>query len=455
LILRILPYLLLVSAVFSGGGAGAMAEWEAETLATRIMNLTEEEVERRLSEFDDSLLDYRMDEFVYRRIVNYLRHWPISSGRMIARSARFYPIFAEEIAAARMPAALKHLSIVESALRSWAISPVGAGGLWQLMPETARELGLTVTDVLDERLDPTLGCAAGLEYLRIQYERYGDWALALAAYNSGPGNVNRAIRRSGSRDYWRLRRFLPRETRHYVPSFIAAVYLMSYHHDYGLPATELPLDQQLTERIRVHRKLSLHRVAQVTGLRPGVVIEMNPQYLRGYLPGRRGGHTLLLPKRVVPALKTYLARHPADRREDATHLPWAHPLVADGELDPDRYYEAYTVSPGPSDSTTAQVARTNGVVHDRMLVWSNRGERDTVRREEQFTYHRVIAYQPYDRRTRDIPEPAIPLALARPRQIPVPEEAFLAYLPSVEPVRDQQRADWWDKLMRGFRPLRD
>jgi membrane-bound lytic murein transglycosylase D len=431
-----------------------MSDYEAETLASRIMDLSEEEVEARLAEFDDSLLDYRMDEAVYRRIVNYIQNWPISSGRMIARSARFYPIFEEQIAAARLPLTLKHLSIVESALRSWAISPVGAGGLWQLMPETARELGLTVSEELDERLDPTIGCAAGLDYLKIQYERYGDWALALAAYNSGPGNVNRAIRRSGSRNYWRLRRFLPRETRQYVPSFIAAVYLMSYHHDYGLPATVLPLDQQLTERVMVYRKISLHRIAQVTGLRPEVVVEMNPQYLRGYLLGRRGGHPLLLPRRVIPALKTYLARHPAGEREDAIHLPWAHPLVADGETDPDRYYEAYTIAPSPLDTTARQVARTNGVALDRMLVWSNRGEQDSIRQEDRFTYHRVAVNQPYDRRTRDIPPPAVPLAYRGAAPIPIREHFLLNHLPPVE-LPSEESEGWWNKVMRGFRPLRD
>ena len=426
-----------------------MSEAEAERQARQIMDLSREEVERRLGAMDQSLLDYQVDDAVFRRIVNYIQNWPISSGRMLARSARFYPIFEEQLEAADLPLELKHLSIVESALRSWAISRVGAGGLWQLMPGTARELGLIVNDVLDERLDPTLGCAAGLDYLKIQYERYGDWALALAAYNSGPGNVNRAIRRSGSRNYWKLRRFLPRETRSYVPSFIAAVFLMSYHHDFGLPATQISLDDQLTERILVHREISLYRVAQVTGLRPEVVIELNPQYLRGYLPGLRGGHSLQLPQRVVPAMLEYLALHPAKAREDSAELPWSHPQLAQGELNADRYYVRREVYAEEGDTTIRQVAARYNQAVDRLLIWSDRGELDAVTEGEAFHYYDVDMYQPYDTRNRDIPPPAEPLvADARPRV----QKSLHTYFASIpEPVylvEPEQPRRWWEVFRR-------
>ena len=407
----ILRYLLLLLLCLPLAGRAA-APTAAEREATRIMELTRKEVEERLAALDPSLLEYRMDDAVYQRIVNYIESWPISSGRMLGRSARFYPIFEEELRAARLPTDLKHLSIVESALRSWAVSPVGAGGLWQLMPETARELGLIVNDELDERLDPALGCAAGLEYLRIQYARYGDWALALAAYNSGPGNVNRAIRRSGSRNYWKLRRFLPRETRQYVPSFIAAVFLMNYHHHYGLPATALPLDEQLVEWITVRRRISLYQVAQATGLRPETVIEMNPQYTRGYLPGLRGGHNLLLPKRVVPAMLAYLERFPAELPEEAVVMPWVHPLAGRGETDADPHYVRYEVLVEAGDTTARQVAARYRLPVDQLLVWSNRGETDSLAAGELLYYYDVDQYRPLDPRLLDR-RPAAPQLMVR------------------------------------------
>ncbi|CAH0998937.1 hypothetical protein LEM8419_00232 [Neolewinella maritima] len=425
-----------------------MSEAAAERQARQIIELSRDEVERRLGAIDQSFLEYRVDDAVYRRIVNYLQDWPIASGRMLARSARFYPIFEEQLVAADLPLELKHLSIVESALRSWAISRVGAAGLWQLMPGTARELGLIVNDELDERLDPTLGCAAGLDYLRIQFDRYGDWALALAAYNSGPGNVNRAIRRSGSRNYWTLRRFLPRETRSYVPSFIAAVFLMSYHQDYGLPATQIPLDDQLTERILIRRELSLYRVAQVTGLRPEVVIEMNPQYLRGYLPGLRGGHLLQLPRRVVPAMREYLALHPAGVREDAIELPWSHPLLAEGELNADRYYVRREAPVEEGDSTARQVAARYDQAVDRLVIWSDRGELDTVAVGETFYYYEVEVFQPYDTRTRDIPPPATRLAADAQPRIPTSFHAYLTDVPEPYYTEPEEARRWWQLFQR-------
>ncbi len=415
-----------------------------EDQARQIMDLSREDVEQRLAAFDQSLLDYQVDDAVYRRIVNYLENWPISSGRMLARSARFFPIFEEQLAAAGMPLELKNLSIVESALRSWAVSPVGAGGLWQLMPGTARELGLRVNEVVDERFDPTLGCAAGLDYLKMQHERYGDWALALAAYNSGPGNVNRAKRRSGSNNYWKLRRFLPRETRDYVPNFIAALFLTSYHHHYGLPASQIPLDDQLTERVQVYRKLSLHRVAQVTGLRPEVVIELNPQYLRGYLPGLRGGHPLQLPKRVMPAMLHYLQEYPRDTPESEIVLPWASPLVSDGEVNGDRYYLRYEVLAEGNESTARQIAARYDLAVDRLLIWSERGEVDTVRTGDAFFYYDVDYYQPFDRRARELPDPTPQLLAA---ELPRVDQSVHHYFEPLPPptmrVEEAPLRKWW------------
>ncbi|THH39491.1 lytic transglycosylase domain-containing protein [Neolewinella litorea] len=428
-------------------GATGTSLAEAERQARTIMELSREEVEARLAAFDPSLLEYRVDDAVYRRIVNYLQDWPISSGRMLARSARFYPIFEEQLRDAGLPLELKHLSIVESALRSWAISPVGAGGLWQLMPATARELGLIVNHELDERLDPALGCAAGLDYLKIQYERYGDWALALAAYNSGPGNVNRAIRRSGSRDYWKLRRFLPRETRHYVPNFIAAVFLMNYHHHYGLPATPLPLDQQLVERVTVYRRMSLFQVALVTGLRPEVVLEMNPQYIRGYLPGLRGGHQLMVPKRVVPALRDYLDRFPRNLPEEAVALPWTHPRAGRGELAPNRYYHRYEITVEEGDTTARQVAARFGIPVDQLLVWSERGELDTLSAGDLLYYYDVDLYRPLDPRILDRRPPAPQLLVYDPERLGKALHRHFHPLPApTQAPAPTVRRRWWEVL---------
>ncbi len=234
---------------------------------------------------DQSLLDYRMDDAVYRRIVNYLQDWPVSSGRMLARSARFYPISRSSwnrltYAGTQAPEHCRERAAVVGD------QPRRGRGALAAHAGYGPRAGLIVSDELDEAARPHPGlcrrpgttCVCSTTATATGHWRW-------PPTTPGRGNVNRAIRRSGSRNYWKLRRFLPRETRAYVPSFIAAVFLMSYHHDFGLPATQISLDDQLTERLLGAPQNQSVRVAQVTGLRPEVVIEMNPQYVRGYLPG--------------------------------------------------------------------------------------------------------------------------------------------------------------------------
>ena len=381
----------------------------------------------RLGKMDQSIMEFRLDKAVRRRVMNYVENWPVASGRLLARSARFFPIFEEVLAEKGMPLGLKYVTVQESALRPWATSRVGAGGLWQLMPGTARELGLTVNEVLDERLDPQLGCAAGLDYLRIQYERYEDWALALAAYNCGPGNVNKALRRSRGRSYWDIRKHLPRETRNYLPNIIAAAYVMAFHHEHGLAPGPMELDLQITEAITVYRKLSLYRVAQVTGLRPEVVVELNAQFLRGYLPGLPGGHQLRLPARVVPAFRQYLSLHPGTEAEEDFFPPWSSPLLNEGEQGADGHYSLYSTVAGQQDTTLRQLANVYNVPVDQLAVWSNRGELDSIAAGETFYFYRIDRYRPYDPRVRDIPPvveaiaalPAAPIRVPVRRPLPV------------------------------------
>ncbi len=362
-------------------------------------------MEARLALLDTSIMEYRLTREVRRRIFNYVEHWPVAVGRLLARSARFFPIFEEQLQAAGMPLGLKYITVQESALRPWAVSQVGAGGLWQLMPGTARELGLTVNKELDERLDPELGCAAGLTYLQRQYETYGDWSLALAAYNCGPGNVNRALRRSRGRSYWAIRRHLPRETRGYLPNIIAAAYVMAFHHEHEVTSNPMELDLQITEAITVYRRLSLYRVAQVTGLRPEVVVELNAQYLRGYLPGMPGGHRLRLPTRVMPAMQQYLQLHPSSEKEEDFFPPWSSPLLNNGALNTDQHYGLYSTLATEQDTSLRQVAQTFAIPVDQLAIWSNRGEYDSLSVGDQYYFYRIEQFRRYDPRVRDVPPP--------------------------------------------------
>jgi membrane-bound lytic murein transglycosylase D len=426
-----------------------------EARVTYIMETADSLVKARLAMFDQSIMDHRFDKAVRRRIESYVGHWSHATGRVLARSARFFPIFEEQLAAKGMPLGLKYVTIQESALRPYATSHAGAGGLWQLMPGTAREHGLTVEDYLDERLDPELGCAAGLEYLQIQYERYEDWALALAAYNCGPGNVNKALRRAGGKNksYWQIRKHLPRETSNYLPNIIAAAYVMAFHHMHEVPPGPMDLDLQVTEAITVERRLSLHRVIQVTGLRPDVVIELNAQYLKGYLPGLPGGHRLRLPKRVMPAMRRYLALHPAAAPETDADLPWSSPRLHKGDLNSERHYSQYRTTVGSQDTSLRQIAGNYQIPVDQLAIWSNRGEFDSLVLFDEIVFFGINEYLPYDPRDRDTP-PAAPLVEMLPTPpVRIPDRKGLNRLPEVKavsPTAGKRKAGLGDILKSWF-----
>ncbi|TXF87734.1 hypothetical protein FUA23_17530 [Neolewinella aurantiaca] len=429
------------------------AETPVEAQVTYIMETADSLVKARLALFDQSIMEHRFDKAVRRRIENYVGNWSHATGRVLARSARFFPIFEEQLAAKGMPLGLKYVTIQESALRPYATSHAGAGGLWQLMPGTAREHGLVVDEILDERLDPELGCAAGLEYLQIQYERYEDWALALAAYNCGPGNVNKALRKAGGRDknYWQIRRFLPRETRNYLPNIIAAAYVMAFHHLHDVPAGQMDLDLQITEAITVERRLSLHRVIQVTGLRPDVVIELNAQYLKGYLPGLPGGHRLRLPKRVMPAMRSYLTLHPADAPETDADLPWTSPRLHKGELTSERYYSQYRTTVGSQDTTLRQVAGSFRIPVDQLAIWSNRGEFDSLALFDEVVFYNVSEYLPFDPRDRDTPAAAPQVDMLPAAPVRIPNRNRVNGLPEVQPaVKTEKRKPGLGDILKSW-----
>lgn len=263
----------------------------------------EELITQNLRELDLDIMTVPSNDVVLNKIKTYVIKRHKSASILIGRSMTYLPLFEKYLKEAGLPDDLKYLPIIESALKPRILSPVGAGGLWQFMPETGKSYGLTINKTIDERFDPDKSTRAAIEHLQDLYDRFGDWALVLAAYNSGAGRVNSAIRKSGSTDFWELRKYLPRETRDYVPAFIAAAYMMQYYDTHGIKPEYPPLDRQLIVPVTVYKQTSFFRIAEATGLSIKELRILNPAYFKDVIPGSKEGNTLIIPLRVLEKLE--------------------------------------------------------------------------------------------------------------------------------------------------------
>ncbi len=221
--------------------------------------------------------------------------------RMLVASQFYFPLFEQELDNYNIPLEIKYLAIVESALNPRAKSRVGATGLWQFMYSTGKMYELDVSSYVDERSDPIKSTKAACQYLSKLYDIFGDWDLALAAYNSGPGNVNKAIRRSGGyTNYWNIRRNLPRETAGYVPAFLATMYLFEYAEEHGLKATKVPRAYFETDTVHVKRLITFEQISKMVDVSIEELTVLNPSYKLNIIPNIPGkDYSLRLPKSEI------------------------------------------------------------------------------------------------------------------------------------------------------------
>jgi len=218
-------------------------------------------------------------------IKRYLKTRKRSTETLINRSQYYFPMFEEVLDKHNLPLEIKYLAVVESALKPRAKSRVGATGLWQFMFTTGKQYGLEVSSYVDERFDPLRSTNAAAKYLTSLYKIFGDWDLALAAFNSGPGNVTKAIRRSGGhQNYWNIRPFLPSETAGYLPAFLATLYLFEYAEAHGLQPDKTRLQIKATDTIQVKQMISLDQVAELTDTKIEILQQLNPSYKLDIIP---------------------------------------------------------------------------------------------------------------------------------------------------------------------------
>ncbi len=219
---------------------------------------------------------------------------------MLALHNYYGRIFVEELVKQKVPLELQYLPVIESAINPNAVSRAGAVGLWQFMPATALDLGLEVNSLVDQRRDPRLASHYAVKYLKQLYGIYGDWSLAIAAYNCGPGNVNKALRRAGGgkKDFWEIYNYLLPETRGYFPAFIAANYVMNYHNRYGIKPT-LVKNALITDTVQVSQRINFQQIADVLQIPVEEIRMLNPQFRKDIIPGDNHPYALVLPSQQV------------------------------------------------------------------------------------------------------------------------------------------------------------
>ena len=268
---------------------------------------TKEEYIERLSRIP-SVMEMAYNDVVQKFIDRYSGRLRYSVSYMLGAANFYMPIFEEALEAYKLPLELKYLPIIESALNPKAVSRVGATGLWQFMIGTGKQYGLEVNSLVDERRDPVKSSYAAARYLKALYKVFGDWNLVIAAYNCGPENINKAIRRAraakginkddaitaADKDYWHIYPYLPAETRGYVPAFIAASYIMTYYCEHNICPMTTRLPAQ-TDTVVVNRNVHIEQIAAVLDLDADMIRSLNPEFRRDVIPGLTKPYAIRLP----------------------------------------------------------------------------------------------------------------------------------------------------------------
>ena len=262
----------------------------------------------------NSFITLPYNDIVKNYIVKYSEKMPTAMGRILGLCNYYMPIFQETFDRYDIPEELKAMAVIESALNPLAVSRAGAKGMWQFMYHTAKRYGLHIDSFVDERLDPVKSADAAARYLKDAYDIFGDWNLAIASYNCGAGNVNKAIRRSGSRKFWDLWPFLPRETRGYGPAFVGALYALNYYKEHGIKPEAVQMPAHV-DTFRINKMLHLKQVSELTGAPLELLKNLNPQYRHEIIPGNDREYILRLPYQYTNAFidcEDSLYRHKAD-----------------------------------------------------------------------------------------------------------------------------------------------
>ena len=318
-------------------------------------------------------------------IKSFLKNRRSSLERLMSLSDYYFPMFEQEMSNQKIPLEIKYLAIIESALNPKARSHAGATGLWQFMYTTGKSYGLEVNNYVDERSDPIRATKAAAKYLKELYQIFGDWDLVLAAYNSGPGNVTKAIRRSnGKTNYWNLRPYLPKETAGYVPAFLATLYIFEYAKEHGFKPQRRANHLFETDTIRVKQAVPFKNIAEITGMDVQEIQFFNPSYQLDVVPYVEGrNYALRLPISEIgkfvaneQTIYSYLSEESSKREKPL-------PEVLKGDVGKGKKV-TYTVKKGDN---LGKIATRHGVSVSNIKRW-NRMRNNSVRVGQRLTIYK-------------------------------------------------------------------
>lgn len=252
--------------------------------------------------------DIEYNHTAQHHIDGYLRRGRIETRKMLSRTAMYFPIIEHYLALYDLPEELKYIPLLESRMWAEAESSVGAAGLWQFMPATGRHYGLRINDYVDERKNPYRSTEAAMKMLTNLYAEFGDWALALAAYNCGPGRVRKALRIANCDDFWSIKKYLPRQTQRYIPAMMATIYVAQDYQHYGIEPNFKAHRQQPFRVFKIQHDLDLKNIARHCKISSSQMHRLNPGFLETYIPRSRKGHYLILPEEALGRFQAYLIK---------------------------------------------------------------------------------------------------------------------------------------------------
>jgi membrane-bound lytic murein transglycosylase D len=334
----------------------------------------------RLQEMDEkSPFHIEYNQGLENIIKSFLKNRKRSFERLMAVSEFYFPLFEEAFDKQNVPLEIKYLAVVESALNPKAVSRVGATGLWQFMYQTGKQYGLKIDSYVDERSDPLKATEAAAQYMKNMYAIFGDWDLVLASYNSGPGNVAKAIRRSGGQqNYWNIRKNLPKETQGYLPAFLATMYIYEYHKEHGIKPEKAPIKQFATDTVMIKRQMSFKQISELIDIPVAQLQILNPSYKLNVVPAYNDQtHFLRLPQDKMAVFTSNESKIYAyvDREANLRERPFqiVRPIVTQDSVNMfQRLAQAkvryYRVKRGDNLSTIAQ---KYDVAVDDLKKWNN------------------------------------------------------------------------------------